>query len=145
MLNSHCSALTKDGQFLHLAFARLQDQGKVIAQLMITYEWSDWRAMDIWWIQSVYVNPSYRRQGLFTALYKHAQEESKKAGACGLRLYADTGNERAHKTVCTPNAMNLTNLSRRPILPVNICTHMQYEAMGMISHYKVYEALNTDY
>lgn len=77
----------------------MQDHGKVIGQLMITYEWSDWRAMDIWWIQSVYVNAAYRRQGLFRALYNHAKEESKKAGACGLRLYADMGNERAHKTV----------------------------------------------
>ena len=69
---------------------------------MITYEWSDWRAMDIWWIQSVYVSPPYRRQGLFTALYKHAKAESEKAGACGLRLYADDHNTKAHKTVCFP-------------------------------------------
>lgn len=108
MLKCNCSVLTKDRQLLHLASARVQDQGNVIAQLMITFEWSDWRAKDIWWIQSVYVNPTYRRQGLFTALYKHAQEESRKAGACGLRLYADTGNERAHKTVCTPNPKILT-------------------------------------
>lgn len=82
-----------------VSIASVQDQGKVIAQLMITYEWSDWRAMDIWWIQSVYVHAEYRRQGLFTALYNHAKEECKKAGACGLRLYADMGNARAHKTV----------------------------------------------
>eukprot|EP00892_Ulva_mutabilis_P011049 jgi/Ulvmu1/8316/UM042_0022.1 len=99
-------------------FYVIKDAGKVIGQLMITYEWSDWRAMDIWWIQSVYVHADYRRQGLFTALYNHAKEESRKAGACGLRLYADVGNERANRT---------------------------YEAMGMVSHYKVYEDLNTEY
>jgi GNAT superfamily N-acetyltransferase len=77
--------------------------GEVIAQLMITYEWSDWRSADIWWIQSVYVHPPYRRQGLFTQLYNHAKAESQKAGACGLRLYADNGNTRAHATVICPS------------------------------------------
>lgn len=85
----------------------MQDQGEVIAQLMITYEWSDWRAMDIWWIQNVYVKPAYRRKGLFTALYKYAQQECKNAGACGLRLYANMGNDRAHKAVCTPSCLYL--------------------------------------
>jgi GNAT superfamily N-acetyltransferase len=78
-------------------------EGEVIAQLMITYEWSDWRSADIWWIQSVYVHPPYRRQGLFTQLYNHAKAESQKAGACGLRLYADNGNTRAHATVICPS------------------------------------------
>lgn len=78
----------------------MQDtEGAVIAQLLITYEWSDWRAADIWWMQSVYVAAPYRRQGLFTELYKHAKAESEKAGACGLRLYADDNNTKAHKTV----------------------------------------------
>jgi hypothetical protein len=79
------------------------DNGCVIAQLMITYEWSDWRAKDIWWIQSVYVHPAHRRQGLFRALYQHAKKESESAGACGLRLYADVENIRAHKTVGLPS------------------------------------------
>lgn len=37
-------------------------QGSVVAQLMITYEWSDWRAADVWWIQSVYVPPQHRQK-----------------------------------------------------------------------------------
>lgn len=78
----------------------LQDsEGAVIAQLMITYEWSDWRAKDIWWIQSVYVAPPHRKQGLFRSLYQHAKAESSKAGACGVRLYADNDNEKALKVV----------------------------------------------
>lgn len=75
------------------------DQGAVIAQLMITYEWSDWRAKDIWWIQSVYVAPPHRKQGLFRSLYQHAKAESARAGACGVRLYADNDNEKALKVV----------------------------------------------
>ena len=67
---------------------------------MITFEWSDWRAMQIWWIQSVYVQPPYRRQGLFRKLYQHAKERSAAEGSCGLRLYADVGNAKALATVC---------------------------------------------
>lgn len=62
-----------------------------MAQLMITFEWSDWRNCQVWWIQSVYVVEERRRQGLFKALYNAVREEAKKAGAGGLRLYADYG------------------------------------------------------
>ena len=37
--------------------------GKPIASLMITREWSDWNNGWYWWIQSVYVMPEYRGQG----------------------------------------------------------------------------------
>ncbi|KAK9836451.1 hypothetical protein WJX74_000830 [Apatococcus lobatus] len=86
--------------------------GKVVAQLMITYEWSDWRNCTIWWIQSVYVHPDHRRQGLFKLLYDHVKELSLEERAAGLRLYADIGNSRAHLT---------------------------YKAMGMTTHYQVFE------
>src|SRR5262249_21771908 len=46
--------------------------GEVVGQLMVTYEWSDWRNGWIWWIQSVYVRADARRQGVFRALYEHA-------------------------------------------------------------------------
>ena len=65
----------------------------VIGQAMITYEWSDWDNRDLWWIQSVYVHPEYRRQGAFTKLYRHieslAREESQ---VRGLRLYVKENN-----------------------------------------------------
>jgi hypothetical protein len=32
-----------------------ESAGAVIASLMLTCEWSDWRAGMVWWIQSVYV------------------------------------------------------------------------------------------
>jgi len=67
----------------------------VVGQLMITFEWSDWRNRMIWWIQSVYVSPDSRRHGVFRALYRHVRDEAKAAGAGGLRLYVDTTNTRA--------------------------------------------------
>ena len=46
-------------------------EGAVVGQVMITYEWSDWRNGNIWWIQSVYVKPDFRRAGVFRALFNH--------------------------------------------------------------------------
>jgi len=73
--------------------------GKIVGQLMITYEWSDWRCRFFWWIQSVYVLPEYRQQGVFKNLYQHVYDlaHSDKS-VCGLRLYVDRNNERAKKS-----------------------------------------------
>ena len=43
--------------------------GVAVGSLLVTYEWSDWRCGDFWWIQSVYVTPQARRHGVFRALY----------------------------------------------------------------------------
>ena len=71
----------------------------IVAQLMHTREWSDWRNGDIWWLQSVYVLPEFRRRGLFRMLYEHAFREAQNdANVVGLRLYVEQDNERAHET-----------------------------------------------
>ncbi|HEY8666139.1 MAG TPA: GNAT family N-acetyltransferase [Tepidisphaeraceae bacterium] len=67
-------------------------EGKVIGQLMITHEWSDWRNGDIWWIQSVYVEAAWRRRGIFTSLYRHVRQAAQAQGAVGLRLYVEPHN-----------------------------------------------------
>ena len=73
--------------------------GEVRASLMVTTEWSDWRAGTFWWIQSVYVRPAYRRRGLFRALYRHVRHLALEAGdVCGLRLYVERDNAGAHRT-----------------------------------------------
>jgi len=84
--------------------------------LMLTREWSDWRNGDWWWIQSVYVAPEYRRQGVFAALYRHVEQlAGETPGVIGLRLYVERGNANAQRT---------------------------YESLGMSdAGYAVYEAL----
>ena len=72
--------------------------GEPLGCLLVTYEWSDWRAGDFWWIQSVYVDASARREGVFRRLYEDAQQRAKQAGAVGMRLYVETQNERAQRT-----------------------------------------------
>lgn len=73
--------------------------GEIAGQLLITYEWSDWHNGRYWWIQSVYVPARFRRRGVFSALYKHVESMAQAdQDACGLRLYVETGNERAQET-----------------------------------------------
>lgn len=70
--------------------------GVVIAGLMITTEWSDWRNGEFWWIQSVYVRAEYRRQGVYRRLYRFVQAlAARKRGVCGFRLYVERSNRRA--------------------------------------------------
>jgi len=90
-----------------------EDESGVIASLLITYEWSDWRNANVWWFQSVYVLPTHRRLGIFRSMYMHIRNEAEKAGVAGLRLYVESNNTRAQKT---------------------------YEALGMKrEHYAMYE------
>lgn len=72
--------------------------GQSVGCLMLTHEWSDWRGEAFWWIQSVYVVASARRQGVFRALYAAAHQRALEAGAVGLRLYVETGNVAAQAT-----------------------------------------------
>ena len=73
--------------------------GEIAGQLMITYEWSDWRNGTMWWIQSVFVPEKHRRTGVFSALYRHVEELASAADdCCGIRLYVEESNERAQDT-----------------------------------------------
>lgn len=73
--------------------------GQVVGQLMITTEWSDWRNGLFWWIQSVYVRPSARKQGVFRSLFQEAERLAKAAGdVVGLRLYVERDNVNAQRT-----------------------------------------------
>ena len=73
--------------------------GVIAGQIMITYEWSDWRNAMIWWIQSVYIPNEFRRKGVFRALYHHVESLVKNdQNACGLRLYVEQKNAREIQT-----------------------------------------------
>jgi len=71
--------------------------GVVVGQAMITYEWSDWRNAIIWWIQSVYVLPDYRKAGVFRSIFEQIKSLAQESNACGLRLYVDESNTIAKK------------------------------------------------
>ena len=71
----------------------------LVGQLMVTYEWSDWRNGMMWWIQSGYVEPRYRRQGVYSSLYNNLVKMAKSdSGCCGIRLYVEKENSKAQDT-----------------------------------------------
>ena len=84
------AVLTRDDLGFYLV---AENAGRPVGQLLITYEWSDWRNAFFWWIQSVYVSPDYRRMGVYKALHLYAALEGRNQGnVCGLRLYVDKDN-----------------------------------------------------
>src|SRR5262245_19454396 len=77
----------------------LNERGEVIGQMMVTFEWSDWRNGWFWWVQSVYVRGDARRGGVFRALYKEIERQAAAdPGVIGLRLYVERENTRARAT-----------------------------------------------
>jgi ribosomal protein S18 acetylase RimI-like enzyme len=73
--------------------------GRIVGQMMHTFEWSDWRNGEIWWLQSVYVHPDFRRQGVFRRLIEHIQSEAATSPqVVGLRLYVEEHNTVAQAT-----------------------------------------------
>jgi ribosomal protein S18 acetylase RimI-like enzyme len=90
--------------------------GSVAGSLLITYEWSDWRNGVVWWIQSVYVLPEFRKQGVYSGLYSHVQALGRSdQNVRAIRLYVDRRNKVAQKV---------------------------YESLGMNGdHYQVFEWL----
>jgi GNAT superfamily N-acetyltransferase len=72
--------------------------GRVVASLLLTYEWSDWRNGTVWWIQSVYVIPDMRGQRVYAGLYEHVQRLAQAEDSVrGIRLYVDRRNTRAQQ------------------------------------------------
>lgn len=70
-----------------------QRSGQPVGSLMITREWSDWRNAVFWWIQSVYVLPEFRKQGVLRTLFDEVRRLADDSGnVCGLRLYVEREN-----------------------------------------------------
>lgn len=75
------------------------DNDAVLAQLGVTFEFSDWRNGWFWWIQSVYVRKDARRRGLFRTLYDHVHAAARAdPEVIGLRLYVEQENLSAQET-----------------------------------------------
>ena len=69
--------------------------GHPVGSLMLTREWSDWNCRWYLWIQSVYVKPDYRNQGIYKAMYKEVLSLAKSEGITQVRLYVDKDNQKA--------------------------------------------------
>ncbi len=75
--------------------------GTVISSLMITFEWSDWRNTNIWYLQSVFVEPAHRGQGVFKQMYQTVVERARENNVQHLRLYVETDNQAAQQVYQT--------------------------------------------
>lgn len=91
-----------------------KEKGTAVGSLMITYEWSDWRNRTVWWLQSLYVVPEFRRRGIFKQMYGWLLDRiTGDESVGGIRLYVDRTNQDAQKV---------------------------YESLGMDgNHYRFYE------
>ncbi len=77
-------------------------EGEAAGSLMVTFEWSDWRNGRFWWIQSVYVAETFRRQGIYSALHAEIRSRAKEdPRGCGIRLYVEQQNVAAQQTYQT--------------------------------------------
>lgn len=112
ILSKGVSALISDETKGFYLVAEKNEQ--VVGSLMVTTEWSDWRNAVFWWIQSVYIDPDYRRKGIYAQLYSQVKTlAEQQKDVCGFRLYVEKENIIAQKT---------------------------YESLGMqASHYLMYE------
>ena len=75
-----------------------KNDNSLVACLMVTPEWSDWRNAMVWWIQSVYVKPEFRKTGIFGMMYDYIKERVlENSKVSGIRLYVDNTNTRAQE------------------------------------------------
>jgi GNAT superfamily N-acetyltransferase len=72
-----------------------EHNNKIIGQVFITEEWSDWRNKAIWWMHRVYVKESWRKKGVFTALLQELKQMAIDEQVFALRLYQVDTNKKA--------------------------------------------------
>ncbi len=73
--------------------------GRAVGGLLITYGWSDWRNSTFWWIQSLYVEPEQRPNGVYRALHNHIYSlATSRQGVSGLRLQVERRHLAAQQT-----------------------------------------------
>ena len=91
-----------------------EETDQVVASMLLTPEWSDWRNGTFLWIQSLYVIPEYRKQGIFRLMFEFVKQKvNTSEDYVGIKLYVDQNNENAQKA---------------------------YEQVGMdASHYRMFE------
>lgn len=76
----------------------VENENKIIASMLLTPEWSDWRNSLFLWIQSLYVLPDFRKKGVFKLLYNYVKTMvSQSDKYSGIKLYVDQDNKKAQE------------------------------------------------
>lgn len=97
ILKKGVTAVFKDSTKGEYYIAEDSENNTIVASLLTTYEWSDWRNSTVIWIQSVYVKTEYRKNGIFKKMYRLIYEkwQKNKDLYSGIRLYVDKSNTNA--------------------------------------------------
>lgn len=87
------TVLRNESKGFYLIAEENEDGKMLTGQLMVTFEWSDWRNKVFWWIQSVYVDKKYRKQKVFSRLFETISRMAfSQENVSGLRLYVEKHN-----------------------------------------------------
>ena len=74
-------------------------EGRSVAMLLVTYEWNEVRNATFWWIQSVYVDATWRRKGVYRTMHDYIFGAARaRHEVCGVRLYVERTNRIAQQT-----------------------------------------------
>lgn len=73
------------------------ENSQVVGNISVVKEWSDWHAGFYWWIQSMFIQPDFRGQGLMGLLLDAVKQAAIAENGLELRLYVHEGNGRAIK------------------------------------------------
>ena len=68
-----------------------------VGTLLITYDWSDWTNKPMYWLQSLWVEPEYRRKGVFEQMLGVVKSRMVARDVTSLRLYVDESNVAAQE------------------------------------------------
>ena len=71
----------------------VDDDDQPVGSISALREWSDWNAGYYWWIQSMYLVPDQRGQGLMSRLLDAVVQEMECQNGLELRLYVHRDNE----------------------------------------------------
>ena len=94
-LEKGVGAALKDADRGRYLVAKVKEE--VVGSLMLTREWSDWNNCWYLWVQSVYVVPTHRGKGIYTAMYQKVKDIAHEEGIRQIRLYVDKDNTNAQR------------------------------------------------
>lgn len=78
---------------LYLVAEKNKNDKMLCGQLLVIFEWSDWRNKNVWWIQNVYVDKKFRNKKVFSQLYRFTVEmAASEENVAGLKLYVKKNN-----------------------------------------------------
>ena len=74
-------------------------EGVVVGFLYVTYEWSDWRAGDMYWIRNITVSPAHQGKGIFRSLVESCKARAKENQVAAIRMVIHEEDETCKRKI----------------------------------------------